>query len=187
VGNTLTFDVDVAAGFTAQEAITLLQADAGLNAQFSVQLDTTADPGNDGSDNLAVTPAINFGGGTSEVLTGRDVNPTEAPGIFTALIRLRDALLNDDLSGIQRSVGIIDAASATLNFSRAELGARQQSLDVLGFRLDSEEIELKSKLSQELDVDLIEAISQLTARQAALEASLRTLAQTVQLTLLNFL
>jgi len=53
--------------------------------------------------------------------------------------------------------------------------------------MDDEEVELRDKLSQESEVDLVEAITQLTARQAALEAALRTLAQTVNLTLLNFL
>ncbi len=187
VGNTLQFSVDVAAGFTAQEAITLLQASGPLDAQFEAVLDTAADPGNDGSGNLAVTTAVAFSGGSSETLTGRDVNPSEAPGIFTALIRLRDALLADDVLGIGRAVEILDEAATTMNFARAELGAREQGLDVLSNRLDDEEIELRDKLSQEWDSDLVEAVSELTARQAAVEAAMRTLAQTVNLTLLNFL
>jgi flagellin-like hook-associated protein FlgL len=187
VGNTLRFSVDIAAGFTAAEAIALLQANGPLDAQFEALLDTSADPGNDGSGNLAVTAPVAFSGGTSETLTARDVNPSEATGVFTALIRLRDALLADDVAGITRAVEVLDQASSTMNFARAELGAREQSLDVLSQRLDDEEVELRDKLSQESEVDLVEAITELTARQAALEAALRTLAQTANLTLLNFL
>jgi flagellin-like hook-associated protein FlgL len=187
VGNTLRFNVDLAAGFTAQEAIALLQANAPLDAQFEALLDTASDPGNNGTGNLAATAAVGFSGGASETLTGDDVNPSETPGIFTALIRLREALLADDISGISRSLEVLDEAASTLNFARAELGARQQGLDVLSERLDAEEIELRDKLSQESEIDLVEAISELTARQATLEAALRTLAQTTSLTLLNFL
>jgi len=187
VGNTLQFSVDIAAGFTAQDAIALLQANGPLDAQFSATLDTTADPGNDGSGNLAATAPVAFSGGASESLAGQDVNPSEAPGVFTALLRLRDALLANDVPAITRAIDILDQASTTLNFARADLGAREQGLDVLSNRLDDEQVELKDNLSQESEIDLAEAISELTARQASLEAALRTLAQTVNLTLLNFL
>jgi flagellin-like hook-associated protein FlgL len=46
---------------------------------------------------------------------------------------------------------------------------------------------LRTALSDEIDVDLIEAISNLTARQISLEASLRAMANVLELSLLNFL
>ena len=48
-------------------------------------------------------------------------------------------------------------------------------------------MQLQSALSQDMDVDLVEAISNLTARQYAFEASLRTAASLLQLSLLNFI
>jgi flagellar hook-associated protein 3 FlgL len=74
-----------------------------------------------------------------------------------------------------------------LTFSRAEIGARQQGLDILESRLGDEEIELRSTLSAEIDVDLLDAISELTARQASFQASLKTASIISQLTLIDFL
>ncbi len=186
-GNVLSFDVDLGSGFTAQDAIDLLQADSSLNDLFSIELDTTADPDNDGSGSLVATGPTSFANGTSESILGTDVHARETEGVFTALVRLRDALLSDDERGVTRAIELLDQASSDLNFARAELGARQQSLDVLELRLDNEQVELTSTLSLEIDVDLVEAISSLTARQASFQASLQTMAQTTQLSLLDFL
>jgi len=67
------------------------------------------------------------------------------------------------------------------------LGARQQGLDVLQTRLEDEVINLEDTLSKEQEVDLPSAISEMTARQASYEASLRTTASISRLTLLDFL
>ncbi len=186
-GNVLTYRVDIAAGFTAQHAVNLLAANPALSAQFVAELDTTLDPANNGSGSVAASAAVPFSGGASEAILGIDANPKETKGVFTALVRLRDALLAGDLDGITRSVEVLNAADLNLNFTRADIGARQQGLDTLSVRLGNEEIELKSALSQEYEVDLVEAIINLTSRQAALEASYRTLAQISRLSLVDFL
>lgn len=72
VGNTLQFSVDVAAGFTASNAIALLNA-SPLASSFAARLDTTTDPGNTGSSNLAATGPTSFAGGRSSTLTIADV------------------------------------------------------------------------------------------------------------------
>ena len=82
---------------------------------------------------------------------------------------------------------IIGVLLFSLNFARAELGARNQGLDVLQQRVVDEEIELRSSLSTEIDIDLAEAITDLTQKQAIFEASLRAIAQTYQMTLLDFI
>jgi flagellin-like hook-associated protein FlgL len=125
--------------------------------------------------------------GGTETITGRDVRPHEAKGIFNALVRLRDALHNNDLLEIGRSVELLDDSVVDLNFARAELGARQQGLDVLKARLDSEQINLEESLSLEIDTDFVEVVSELTARQAAFQASLQLAGRTFQLTLLDYL
>jgi flagellar hook-associated protein 3 FlgL len=93
----------------------------------------------------------------------------------------------DDHLAVQRSIELLDSANLQVNLARAELGARQQGLDVLEERLDDEIITLQDTLSQEIDADIPAAVSNLTARQAALEASLRTTAAISRLTLLDFL
>jgi flagellin-like hook-associated protein FlgL len=53
--------------------------------------------------------------------------------------------------------------------------------------MQDEDVQLRSALSNDTDVDLVQAISDLTARQVSLEASLKTTASILQLSLLNFL
>ena len=125
--------------------------------------------------------------GAPQTISGTDVNPLEVKGAFTSLIRLQKALESGNLGDIERAAGMLNDDLKRVNFSRAELGARQQGLDTLKSRMDDEEVELKSTLSNEIDVDLPSAISNLIARQASLEASLRLTAKVFQLSLLDFL
>ena len=74
-----------------------------------------------------------------------------------------------------------------MNFSRAELGTRQQGLDVMTQRLSNENIELNKVLSNDYDADLTTVVSQLAGQQAAIQASLRATASILQVTLLNYL
>ena len=131
------------------------------------------------------TAPVTLGGEDS--ITARDVNPTEVAGTFTALIRLSEALRANDTLGISRAIALLDDASLHLNNTRAEIGARQQGLDTLKNRMDSEIISLESSLSNEIDVDLAKAITDMTARQAAYQATLQTTASISQLSLLDFL
>jgi len=57
VGNTLRFSVDVAAGFTAQQAVSMLAADATLAPQFTAQLDRSIDATNTGGGVSGTVPA----------------------------------------------------------------------------------------------------------------------------------
>lgn len=125
--------------------------------------------------------------GADQVLTGRDVNPIETAGVFTALVRLEEALRNNDSGGVGLALERLDAGAEQLVFTRGEIGARLQSLDVLTTRLEDEQIQLQEALSVEIDVDLAAAISELTSRQFAFQASLQSSASILQLTLLNFL
>jgi flagellin-like hook-associated protein FlgL len=122
-----------------------------------------------------------------ETITGRDINPQEVTGVFTALLRLRQALLTNDSPQIGRAVEMLESSRDQVNFAIAEVGARQQRLDVLQLRLETDEVELRATLSQEIDVDLAEAISNLAGRQASFEASLRMAGNLFQLSLLNFI
>lgn len=125
--------------------------------------------------------------GGTDTLTGSDVNPTEVAGAFTALLRLSAALKSNDPVEASRSIELLDAAALQLNNTRAEIGARQQGLDTIANRLESEVISLQESLSNEIDVDLAQAISDLTARQAAYQATLQTTASISRLSLLDFL
>jgi len=125
--------------------------------------------------------------GGSQVLTGADVNPLEVDGLFNSLVRLHEALVDNDVIAIGRAIESFDENASHLDFARSEIGARQQSIDVVQQRLAFEHVELIEALSIEVDTDLAEAISELTARQFAYQASLQMSASILQISLLNFL
>jgi len=183
---TLVFDIDQAT-VTAADLAGILAASPSASALFEVVLDPADGSPNDGSGLVGLPQAASLQGGVADALVGSDPNPQEAKGLFTALSRLHDALQNGDLLGIQRAIELLDEGYTHLNFVRARIGTQQQVLDALQQRLENEQIELQASLSEEIDVDLVTAISDLTSRQAAFEAALRTAAQVFRLSLLDFL
>ena len=173
---------------TSQTTANVVVAEIVNEGTFQAVLDNGNDPTNNGTGLIAETGLLaTTTGGTAEILTGTDTHTLEVRGVFNTLIRLQDALLAQNTVEIERAIQLLDEDLDRLAFSRAELGARQQALDVMQPRLEDEEVELRRVLSDEIDVDLVEAISNLTARQAAFEATLRVIAQTFQLSLLDFL
>jgi flagellin-like hook-associated protein FlgL len=121
------------------------------------------------------------------VLRSEDRHTLETDSVFNTLLRLRSALEDADVVEIGRSIDRLDVDLERVSFAAAEIGTRLRSLSVIEIRLQDENVQLQSALSDDLDVDLVEAISNLTARQYAFEASLRTSASLLQLSLLNFI
>jgi flagellar hook-associated protein 3 FlgL len=117
---------------------------------------------------------------------GADRNFHEAAGAFTTLLRLRDALAAGDVNGMERAIELIDEDINRVAFARAEVGAREQALVISQRNLEDEDVQLQSALSNEIEVDLVEAISNLTARQVSLQASLQTMANILRLSLLDY-
>ena len=186
--STLTFDIEPGLT-TAADIVILFNLNPDVPDEFTISLDP-----NDGNNGLGtvdlndvtILPTA-LSGGEPATLTGTDPNPLETEGLFTALLRLQTGLDANDQWTIQRAVEMLDEQVVNFNFSRAELGARQQGLDGLQTRLSEENIELRSALSMEFDVDIVEVISNLTSRQLALEAGLKATSQLFQLTLMNYL
>jgi len=131
--------------------------------------------------------AYSVDGSGNYVLGSEDRHTLEVDSVFNSLIRLRAALENGDTIELGRAIARLDADFTRVNFARAEIGSRLQGLDVIKTRLEDENVQLQSALSAEIDVDLVEAISQLTARQYALQASLRTAANILNLSLLDYI
>ncbi len=164
--------------------------DPEVREMYAIDLDPADGSPNDGSGLVDLTPPGTWTPMVSQpasILTGADVDPLETDGLFTALVRLHHGLITNDLWEIDRSIAMLDQRTVDMNFARAELGARQQALDVLKQRADSEEIELQQSLSLDYDADIVEVISSLTARQTTYEAGLRATAQIMRMSLLNYL
>jgi flagellar hook-associated protein 3 FlgL len=132
---------------------------------------------------VAPTP----GAGQPQVLTGTDVNPLEAVGVFNSLLRLDQALEVFDLVEIERAAALLDENFTDLTFVRAELGARARNLATLRDRIEREDIEVRSTLSKEIDTDVVKAISDLASRQANMQGTLQLIGRTADMTVLNYL
>jgi flagellar hook-associated protein 3 FlgL len=171
-----------------QSTASTIRTAVNSHGVFQVELDRSIDATNNGSGIVGASGVVaTTTGGTPEVLVGRDTMTIEASGIFNSLMRLQSALESNDQVAIARAVGLLEEDLERVSFTRADIGAKSQSLDTLKVRLEDETVELRSTLSSEIDVDLVEAISNLTARQASYQASLQLMGKTFQLSLLDYL
>ncbi|HZZ26858.1 MAG TPA: flagellar hook-associated protein FlgL [Pirellulales bacterium] len=173
---------------TSGNGIELVSSAVG-SSPFQVQVENNSQA----AQNLGLVPsgqttsAAAVAGSGVETIAGADVNPAETDSVFNALIRLHNALLNNDQTGISRAVSLINSATTQVNFASAEVGAREQNLDALQTQVDSQTTDLQSALSNDIDTDLPTAITNLTAQQTAFQASLQLAGQMFHLTLLNYL
>ncbi len=125
-------------------------------------------------------------GGLS-VIRGSDVGGVEVEGVFTSLIRLRQAVEQGKSEDLVRITQALDADIQRLSLSRSIVGARQQSIDRIKDLSAEQQLQLKGIESEELDADLASVISELSARQAALQASLQLMGQASRLSLFDYI
>jgi flagellar hook-associated protein 3 FlgL len=125
--------------------------------------------------------------GGSLVLQGRDVSGQEVDGALNTLIKLKKAVQAFDLPEIERLTNLVAKDVDRMGLARGELGFRQQRIDKLIIINEDQTISLKESESKDLDVDLAQAISDLQARQASMQASLNLIAGATKLSIWNYL
>jgi flagellar hook-associated protein 3 FlgL len=125
--------------------------------------------------------------GGSAVLIGQDYQPRDAGGAIDTLLRLEKAVRDGDIVEIGRLQARLDDDLDTSSRTRGRVGVWSSNLQQLRSAIEDENVLLKSQLSNELDADLATVISELGARQAAMEASMRFIGQTSNMTVLNYL
>lgn len=121
------------------------------------------------------------------VLVGQDPSGTYSDSVFTTFSMLRQALLSHDDTAISKAASRLDDDLDRLLNARAVAGAGIQRLDTLGQRIDNETLEVKSALSETVDLDFTEATVRYQSLLAMLQGSLMTAATLVQASLLDFL
>ena len=114
-----TLTVGIIPGVTTADNVVTAINTSSFSSMFQASLDPIG--GNDGTG--YVVDGTNATITAASTLDGSDVNPQETEGIFTALIRLKQALQNNDEAGIQRAIGLLDNGTQQLNYAHAELGA----------------------------------------------------------------
>jgi flagellin-like hook-associated protein FlgL len=131
--------------------------------------------------------SVHVDGAGHQVLTSEDRHTIETDSIFNTLLRLKTALQKNDNEEIGRTLARLDEDTSRVNFARSEIGSRVQSLTSIGDALKDENVQLRSALSDDTDVNLVDAISSMTARQYAFQASLQTAGAIMKLSLLDFI
>jgi flagellar hook-associated protein 3 len=183
---TLTLDVDPSTT-TASDIVNLVASDPTASQYFTASLGTT-DAGNDGSGTLGTLPAnATLSGGTPQTLVGSDTNPIEVQGAFTALSQLVSALQAGNTAGVEAAVNLLDQSTTLVNTAEAEVGVQLQNINALQTQNQSDQVQLQTVKSSELDVDMTQAITSLLAIQTSFQASLQAAGAISKLTLLNYI
>ena len=133
------------------------------------------------------TSATGTTSGTNSVIQGADISGVQVEGVFSSIIRLKSAITSNRPEDLPSIVESIDVDLERLSMARGIVGSRQQSIESIKSISADQQISLKQVESNELDADLAKVISDLTGRQAALEASLQMMGQVTKLTLFNYI
>lgn len=123
----------------------------------------------------------------SATFTAQDPAAISVDNIFTALVRLRDALRADDSNGITVAGGALDDQVDRLSQSRALVGVYANRILAATNRQTSENTTNEAVRSQLQDVDYSEASIRFTLLRTQLQAALQTGASSQNLSLLDFL
>jgi flagellar hook-associated protein 3 FlgL len=104
--------------------------------------------------------------------------------VLTDLINGMEA---NDPSAISAQLDPLDQSLAQITNERADVGARLNRLDATESHWDVFKINVEQMLSNTEDVDLTQAIMDLTAQQSAFQASLASASKIIQPSLLDYL
>ncbi len=127
------------------------------------------------------------GSDPSVPLIGKDVNPQQDQGVFGVLARLEKALRSGDDQELTKLDASLGKAIDHFSLVRGEVGSRLKLLDQVDNRLSDQDVSDKQSLSDNLDADLTDVVTQVTQVQTSLEATLKIAVQANQLSILSFL
>ncbi|MDH5680786.1 MAG: flagellar hook-associated protein FlgL, partial [Spirochaetota bacterium] len=107
--------------------------------------------------------------------------------VFNQVIKLRNALLNDDINGVNRSIGAIDEGMDNLRNNMALVGARQKRMEVALERNSHNIVYAKDIYSKIQATDMAEAVTEMKNLELSHQAALQVGARILRPTLLDFL
>lgn len=202
--NGVSFEVDLSGLVTVQDVLDAINtasttAGAGIVAEISPNgagLRLTGPAGPNPivveSPNPPLSPVaqeLGFAGATatSTQIDGAQVGGFTQSGIFSALYRLRDALLADDSAEITVAGGEINETQRRVANVAGQVGSRSRDMRSRVTQLEDAVAATNALLSDIRDVDFVEAVTRFQQAQTSLQASLQVGAQTLNLSLLDFL
>ena len=108
-------------------------------------------------------------------------------GIFRTLIDLKDYLEANDVDGIERSITRLDTHFNHFATTISDTGYKEIRLDIKEKVISDLNLSYMNRKSKLEDADMIEAISELQARESAYQAALASSAKIMKLSLMDYL
>ena len=106
---------------------------------------------------------------------------------FDVLQEIEDKMANNDTEGLDDLLDRLDKVINSINSERADLGAKSNRLEMVESRIDAQEIMANKVLSDNEDVDMELAITQLSVQESVHNAALSVGARLIQTSLIDFL
>jgi flagellar hook-associated protein 3 FlgL len=196
------FQVSIAADTTVQDVINTINADASsAGAQVTAGFATTGNgitlTDSAGGSGTLTLSSLNSSDAAAElgltttasggVITGTDVNPISAQGIFGDLQKLSNALKANDQAGITAAAAALQSDYTQVTNVRGANGATLQELQDRQTQLTAQNTATQSLLSSVQSANYTSVISQYETLQTSLQAGLEATSKTLQLSLLDFL
>ncbi len=190
------FAVDLDGAATVQDAATAINtAAAAAGSSLSAVFDPTV-PGlvvsnaraitSAGESNAALDLGIQ-GNAVAGTITGVDVNPVTAEGVFGHLRSLAAALDVNDTTAATRAITDLETDEANAIDARGEVGSRLREVESRQAVLADQELATRELLGRLEEVDFAEAVVEYQTLQASLQAQLQTTSQILNLSLFDYL
>jgi len=173
--------VSLSSATTISGVISLIN-NAGLNVTASINSAGNALQVNS-NNSSTVAVAGNIGTDT----TAEDLGLGGGKNVINTIIKLKQAMQNNDTFGILASLDNLDSGFITINESRAILGATARRMNTTETIHQQDIVNQNEQISEIEGADLVEAASDFAAMEAALQASLSSTARIIQPSLLDFL
>jgi flagellar hook-associated protein 3 FlgL len=123
----------------------------------------------------------------SGVISGTDVGAVSSQGVFANLIRLRNALRNDDQTEITKAAEQLSDDTDRVVRIRGGVGAKVQEFDKRTESLADQNVTTKALLGQLEDTDFTDAIIKFQTLQTSLQAAMQSAGINQQLSLMDYL
>ena len=107
--------------------------------------------------------------------------------IFDILRQLKNSMIRNDTDLMSEGLGNLDTSMTQIHNSITLVGSRLDRLTMAASRREEEDVLLRSLLSSVYDTDVAETIVRLQTEQVTYETALRTTAELLQTSLIDFL
>ena len=150
--------------------------------QFNVRVGYTYQ-----GDGAAIALEIGDGQTVQSNIPGSQIFSGPTTNLFENLQEFHQALVTNDVNGIDTAIGQFNQSLSQVNNARATIGANVNRLDTIKDSLDLLAVNTQGLRSDFEDADFAKVASDLASLQTTLEASMATLTRQFETSLLNFI